>query len=69
MNKTLIRSLSLLALLSSLVLSAYAQTGNNSKSADTNAKPAETPAAAIPTTAITATATPIELAKAALAAQ
>jgi len=69
MKKTLIRSLSLLALLASLLLGAYAQTGNNSKSAETNAKPADTPSAAIPTTAITATATPVELAKAALAAQ
>jgi hypothetical protein len=69
MKNTLIRSLSLLALLSSLLLTAYAQTGNNAKSAETNAKPAETPAAAIATVAITATTTPIDLAKAALAAQ
>jgi hypothetical protein len=69
MKNTLIRSLSLLALLSSLLLTAYAQTGTNAKSAETSAKPAETPAAAIPTVAITATTTPIDLAKAALAAQ
>ena len=69
MKKTVIRSLSLLALLSSICFSVGAQTGNNSKTAETSAKPAETPAAAIPTVAITATTTPVDLAKAALAAQ
>ena len=69
MKKTVIRSLSLLALLSSICFSVGAQTGNNSKPAETGAKPAETPAAAIPTVAITATTTPVDLAKAALAAQ
>jgi hypothetical protein len=69
MKKTVIRSLSLLALLSSICFSVGAQTGNNSKTAETGAKPAETPAAAIPTVAITATTTPVDLAKAALAAQ
>jgi hypothetical protein len=69
MKKTVIRSLSLLALLSSICFSVGAQTGNNSKTAETGAKPAETPPAAIPTTAITATTAPIDLAKAALAAQ
>jgi hypothetical protein len=69
MKKTLIRSLFVLALLSSIGYSASAQTGNNAKSPETSAKPAETPAAAIPTVAITATTAPIDLAKAALAAQ
>src|SRR6185295_6315472 len=69
MKKTLSRSLSVLALLSSICFSVSAQTGNNSKPPEISAKPAETPAAAIPTVAITAATTPIELAKAALAAQ
>lgn len=70
MKKTLIRSLSVLALFSSICFSVGAQTGNNSKSPETSAKPADTPAAAaIPAVAITATTTPIDLAKAALAAQ
>ncbi|HEV2826269.1 MAG TPA: hypothetical protein VGW76_01615 [Pyrinomonadaceae bacterium] len=69
MKKTLIRSLSLLVLLSSLCFGVNAQSGNNSKTADATTKPAETPAAAIPTVAITATTAPIDLAKAALAAQ
>src|SRR5258706_9043362 len=69
MKKTLSRSLSVLALLSSICFSASAQTGNNSKSPETSAKPGETPAAAIPTVVITATTAPIDLAKAALAAQ
>ena len=67
MKKTLM--LSLLVLLSSICFSVNAQTVNNSKTAETSAKPAETPAAAIPTVAITATTAPIDLAKAALAAQ
>jgi hypothetical protein len=69
MKKTLIRLLSVLTLLSSICFSVGAQTGNNSKSSETSAKPAEIPAAAIPTVAITATSAPIDLAKAALAAQ
>ena len=70
MKKTLIQSLSVLALISSICLSVGAQTGNNSKSPETGAKPADTPAAAaIPAVAITATTAPIDLAKAALAAQ
>jgi hypothetical protein len=69
MKKIVLRSLSLLALLSSICFSVGAQTGNNSKTAETSAKPAATPAAAIPTVAITATTAPIDLAKAALAAQ
>ncbi|HYU98873.1 MAG TPA: hypothetical protein VE977_08615 [Pyrinomonadaceae bacterium] len=69
MKKTLSRSLSVLALLSSICFSVSAQTGNNSKPPEISAKPAETPAAAIPTVVITATTAPIDLAKAALAAQ
>ena len=69
MKKTLSRSLSLLALISSICFSVSAQTGSNSKSPETSAKPAETPAAAIPTVVITAATAPIDLAKAALAAQ
>ena len=68
MKKTLIQSLSVLALISSICFSVDAQTGNNSKSPEA-AKPADTPAAAIPTVAITATTAPVDLAKAALAAQ
>jgi hypothetical protein len=67
--KTLLRSLSLLVLLSSICFGVDAQTGSNSKTAETSAKPAESPAAAIPIVAITATTAPIDLAKAALAAQ
>jgi len=69
MKKTLIKSLSVLALISSICFSVGAQTGNNSKASDTSAKPADTPAASIPTVAVTATTAPIDLAKAALAAQ
>jgi hypothetical protein len=69
MKKTVVRLLSLLVLLSSICFSVNAQTGNNSKTAETSAKPAETLAVAIPTVAITATTAPIDLAKAALAAQ
>ena len=69
MKKALIRSLFMLALFASVCSSLHAQTGNNSKPPETSAKPAETPASAVPTVAITATTAPIDLAKAALAAQ
>lgn len=73
MKNSLIRSLSLLALCAVISTSAYAQAGNNSKSPEASAKPAETSAAAtaaaIPAVTINATTSPIDLAKAALAAQ
>src|ERR1043166_832020 len=69
MKNPLIRSLFLLALLSSISFSVYGQTGNSAKAPDTNAKPAEAPVETLPVVAVTATASPIELAKAALVAQ
>ncbi|HUS12762.1 MAG TPA: hypothetical protein VMZ30_19995 [Pyrinomonadaceae bacterium] len=69
MKKTFIRSISILALSASVCFSLYAQTRNNSKPPETSAKPVETPASAVPIMAITATTAPIDLAKAAFAAQ
>src|ERR1043166_1685858 len=69
MKNPLIRSLFLLALLSSISFAVYGQTGNSAKAPDTNAKPAEAPVETLPVVAVTATASPIELAKAALVAQ
>jgi len=66
MNKTLFKSLAVATLLGTVSLGAAAQ--NNARTPEPNTKPADT-AAAIPTVAITATSTPIELARAALAAQ
>ena len=67
MNKTLFKSLAVATLLGTLSLGVAAQ--NNAKTPEPNAKPADTAVAAIPAVAITATSTPIELARAALAAQ
>src|ERR1051326_1879959 len=66
MNKTLFKSFTVAALLGTISLGVAAQ--NSAKTAEATAKPAET-AAAIPATTITATSTPIELARAALVAQ
>lgn len=67
--KNPLRSLFLLTLLSSISFAAYGQTGNSAKAPDTTAKPAEAPAEALPVVAVSATASPIDLAKAALVAQ
>jgi hypothetical protein len=67
MNKTLFKSLAVATLLGTGSLAVVAQ--NNAKSAEPPAKAVETAAAPIPAVAITAASTPIELARAALAAQ
>jgi hypothetical protein len=69
MKTPLIRSLYVVALLSSISFAAYGQTGNNAKAPETSAKPAEAPAAAMPVVTLTASMSPLELAKAALLVQ
>lgn len=68
MNKIFFKSLTLATLLGTFSLAVSAQTGNNAKNPEPVAKPAET-AAAAPVVTITATSTPMELARAAFLAQ
>jgi len=69
MTKTFLKSLALLAVVLCLSAATYAQTETNAKAADTGAKPADTSAAIAPPALITAATTPVDLARAALAAQ
>lgn len=69
MKKIFLQSLFLLALAVCVSATAYSQTEANAKPADTGAKPVDTSASTAPAAVITASTTPVELARAALAAQ
>ncbi len=69
MKKTFLQSLLLLALAFCVSASTQAQTETNAKPADTGAKPVDTSPAIAPAALITAATAPVELARAALAAQ
>ena len=74
MKKTFLQTLSLLALVFCLSASVSAQTGTATKAADQSAKAvapggAKDPTPAVASSAITATTSPMDLARAALAAQ